>query len=58
MASLFKPPSAPTLAPTPVMPTPDNQTILNAQKSAMAQAASQSGRNSTIIQPTVDKLGQ
>lgn len=57
MPSLFQSNSPPPLQPTPVMPSADQTTILNAQKAAMAQAASTSGRSSTIIQPTTDKLG-
>lgn len=57
MASLFSPPSPPALQPTPVMPAVNSTLIQNAQKAAMAQAATQSGRTSTIIQPTADKLG-
>lgn len=53
-------PSPPPIAPTPVMPAPNNTLISAAQKTAMGQAAASSGRSSTIITPTTDntRLGQ
>lgn len=52
--------SPPPPQPTPRMPTPDDQAILQAKQKAMNQAVAASGRSSTILtapNTPVDKLG-
>lgn len=49
LGDMFKPPAAPTTAPTPVMPVADDAAATAARRKRQADMAARQGRASTIL---------
>lgn len=61
MGNIFSTPKPPQIPPPAVMPTPDDNAVMQAKKKAVVAARSRTGRSSTILTdygtPSSDKLG-
>lgn len=57
MSGLFSTPKTPVIPPPAVMPSPDSAGVSAAKKKALMAAATQTGKQSTILTDYGQKLG-